>query len=71
MTKSYNVGIIGMGYVGLTLAIAFAQRGVNVTGVEVRQDILDSIKSGKAHFKELGIDEALPKCIRNGSLSFA
>ena len=71
MTKSYNVGIIGMGYVGLTLAIAFAQRGVNVTGVEVRQDILDSIKSGKAHFKELGIDEALQKCIRNGSLSFA
>ncbi|MGD1945402.1 MAG: nucleotide sugar dehydrogenase [Croceivirga sp.] len=58
-----KVGIVGMGYVGLTLSIASALRGIKVYGVEKNKKILDSIKKGRAHFYEPHIDEFLELCI--------
>jgi len=66
-----RVCIIGMGYVGLTLAIALAMRGVKTTGVEINKDILGSIRMGEPHFKEAGIEVALKSCIASGKLSFS
>ena len=54
-----NVGVIGLGYVGLTLSIIAAKKGLNVYGIENNKDTLTSIKSGKAHFFEKGLDNAL------------
>ena len=39
-----RVGVIGLGYVGLTLAIAAADRGVDVYGVEVNENIKNCLK---------------------------
>jgi len=54
-----NVGVVGLGYVGLTFSIVAARKGINVYGVEKNDDILDSIKNKKAHFFEKGINSAL------------
>ncbi|MBP5158621.1 MAG: nucleotide sugar dehydrogenase [Treponema sp.] len=54
-----NIGIIGLGYVGLTLGIAAADKGINVYGIEVNQHIKDCIRQGKAHFYEPGIDNMI------------
>ncbi len=54
-----NIGIIGLGYVGLTLGIAAAGSGINVWGIEKEQSIKDSLKDGKAHFFEPGIDNRI------------
>ena len=51
-----NIGIIGLGYVGLTLAMAAVENGISVFGVETNREIKDSLKRGKAHFYEPGID---------------
>ena len=51
-----NIGIIGLGYVGLTLAMAAADAGINVYGVEVSEMIKKSLAKGKAHFYEPGLD---------------
>lgn len=51
-----RIGIIGLGYVGLTLAIAAADNGVDVYGVEVDQHIKDCLKENHAHFFEPGLD---------------
>ena len=45
-----TIGIIGLGYVGLTLGICAASKGINVYGVEVNQHIKDCLKENKAHF---------------------
>ena len=49
-----NVGIIGLGYVGLTLAVVAASKGINTYGIEVNAHIKDCLKNNKAHFFEIG-----------------
>lgn len=52
-----RVGVIGMGYVGLTLAAALAKRGFAVYGVDTQPQVLESLAAGKPHIFEPGIDE--------------
>lgn len=48
-----TIGIIGLGYVGLTFAIAAADKGITVYGVEKEQRIKQSLADGHAHFLNL------------------
>ena len=48
-----NIGIIGLGYVGLPLAIQFAKSGANVLGLDVDQIKVDSINNGKSYIKHI------------------
>lgn len=59
--KDLNIGIIGLGYVGLTLGIAAADSGITTYGIEVNQHIKDCLKQDKAHFFEPGLDELIEK----------
>ncbi|WP_158889489.1 nucleotide sugar dehydrogenase [Amycolatopsis anabasis] len=52
-----RVGIIGMGYVGLTLTAALARKGYQVHGVDVQPAVLNSLARGKPHIFEPGVDE--------------
>ena len=56
-----RIGIIGLGYVGLTLAIAAADAGVTVYGVEVNPKIKECLSHDKAHFFEPGLDSLIKK----------
>lgn len=56
-----RIGVIGLGYVGLTLAVAAAARGIDVYGVEVNQHIKDCLKENKAHFYEPGLDNLIAR----------
>lgn len=63
-----KIGIIGLGYVGLTLAIAFARKGIEVIGIEKNKKIYNSLKKGEAHFYEENLNQSLLKCIKNSKL---
>ena len=52
-----RIGVIGMGYVGLTLTAAMAHKGYEMYGVEVQPAILDSLSHGQPHIFEPGIAE--------------
>jgi len=65
-----EVCIIGMGFVGLTLAIIVAEKGFRVIGVEINDRTLSELKDGKSHFHETGLKERLKKVIANKSLTF-
>ena len=45
MTKRYTIGIIGLGYVGLPLAIAFADH-FNVVGYDINQERVSDLNQG-------------------------
>lgn len=54
-----KICILGLGYVGLTLAVHAARNGYEVHGVEVLEATLDTINSGHAPFHEPGIDRLI------------
>src|ERR671939_108461 len=45
-TRTARVGVIGLGYVGLPLAVEFAHAGFDVTGFDVDQTKTDQINAG-------------------------
>jgi UDP-N-acetyl-D-glucosamine dehydrogenase len=47
--KSAVVGIIGLGYVGLPLAVAFAEAGFKVLGFDIQQKTVDKVDRGTAY----------------------
>src|SRR2546426_11938226 len=52
------VGIIGLGYVGLPLAVAFAEEGCEVIGVDVDSRRVDAIAAGDSYIEDVS-SEAL------------
>jgi len=58
-----NIGIIGLGYVGLTLAAVASARGFTVYAVEVNNDIKNSLSKSEAHFYEPGLNSILHSSI--------
>ncbi|HEY72841.1 MAG: UDP-N-acetyl-D-glucosamine dehydrogenase [Chloroflexi bacterium] len=66
--RTARVAIIGLGYVGLPLATAFAQAGFRVTGVDVNQSKVDSIAAGKSYIPDVPDDELAPH-IQTGRLT--
>lgn len=56
-----QVGIIGLGYVGLTLAITAAECGIEVYGTEISQTIKECLKQNRAHFFEPGLDALIKR----------
>ena len=64
-----TVCIIGLGYVGLTLAVTMAECGFKVMGIEKRKDVVDDLIKGKPHFYEPKLEQVLSQVISNGQLS--
>ncbi len=52
-SKKFNAGVIGLGYVGLPLAIAFARAGVHVTGFDVDKEKVEKIKRGVSYIGDV------------------
>jgi UDP-N-acetyl-D-glucosamine dehydrogenase len=48
-----NVGIVGMGYVGLPLGVAFAEAGHNVVGLDVSQVKVDALNRGESYVEDI------------------
>ncbi len=55
--RSARVGIIGLGYVGLPLAVAFGKAGFSVIGVDVDADRVARLRLGESPVEDVGSDE--------------
>ncbi|HEY6051581.1 MAG TPA: nucleotide sugar dehydrogenase, partial [Thermoanaerobaculia bacterium] len=51
--KSLVIGVLGLGYVGLPLALAFAEKSFAVVGFDVDPSKVDALKSGKSYIQHL------------------
>lgn len=67
-TSHFDIGVIGLGYVGLTLATVLAEAGNKVIGVEKRSEVVDQTNAGIPHFSETGLPEALSRVVGANSL---
>src|SRR3984893_18098391 len=56
-SKQVRVGMIGLGYVGLPLAVEFAKAGLDVTGFDVDQTKVDLINQGSTYIPDVEAHE--------------
>jgi nucleotide sugar dehydrogenase len=52
-----HVVTLGMGYVGFTLSLVLADRGFYTTGVDIDEEKINALRSGKSYIHEKGLDE--------------
>lgn len=55
----YDVCVIGLGYIGLPTALFIAQKGQRVLGVDINQEVVNSLSNGLVHIEENGLQETL------------
>jgi UDP-N-acetyl-D-mannosaminuronic acid dehydrogenase len=58
---STDVSVIGLGRVGLPLALCFADAGLSVIGIDKDPERLEALRGGRMPFKEPGTDELLAR----------
>ena len=51
--KSCLVGVVGLGYVGLPLAVEFAQAGFRVVGIDTNRAVVKAVGSGRSHIDDV------------------
>ena len=68
--RAARVGVIGLGYVGLPLAVAFGKAGFSVLGVDVDPERVARLTAGESPVEDVGSDD-LATLVAAGRLSIA
>jgi UDP-N-acetyl-D-mannosaminuronic acid dehydrogenase len=71
MSYERCISVIGLGRVGLPLALCFADRGMRVLGVDHDRAVLESIRAGRMPWSEAGTQELLDRVSASGRLELA
>lgn len=58
--RSARIGIVGMGYVGLPLAVEFAEAGFNVVALDVNADKVDILNNGVSYIEDIASSRLKP-----------
>jgi UDP-N-acetyl-D-glucosamine dehydrogenase len=65
--KQARLGVIGLGYVGLPLAVEFARAGFQVIGFDVAEDKVKELKAGRSYIPDVP-SEHVAEVIKSGTL---
>jgi UDP-N-acetyl-D-glucosamine dehydrogenase len=68
--KDAHVCVVGLGYVGLPLAMTLAQAGFHVTGIDVSDERVVAVNTGKSYIADVADDEIRP-LVASGRLTAA
>ncbi|HEY3590611.1 MAG TPA: NAD(P)-binding domain-containing protein, partial [Buttiauxella sp.] len=63
-----TISVIGLGYIGLPTAAAFASKQQNVVGVDINQHAVDTINRGAIHIVEPDLDKVVKTAVEGGFL---
>lgn len=63
-----TISVIGLGYIGLPTAAAFASRKKSVIGIDVNQHAVDTINKGQIHIVEPDLDKVVKQAVEEGHL---
>ena len=66
-----EVSVVGLGRVGLPLALSFADRGLRVIGIDNDPTRLGAVREGRMPFAETGAEDLLERVIEGGRLSLS
>lgn len=63
-----NICVIGLGYIGLPTASILANKGFNVYGIDINENIISTINKGKIHIVENKLRTSVKSAISSGKL---
>jgi UDP-N-acetyl-D-mannosaminuronic acid dehydrogenase len=66
-----SVAIVGLGRIGLPLALTFADRGLHVVGIDKDPEVLRAISERRMPFHETGTQELLERVVESGRLELS
>ncbi|NQV16172.1 nucleotide sugar dehydrogenase [bacterium] len=66
--KDITIGVIGLGYVGLPLAVEFGKVGIRTIGIDVNADRVDQLNRGENYIQDVQ-DAELKKLVEDGTFS--
>jgi len=69
-TRQARIGVAGLGHVGLPLAIAFAEAGFQVLGIDIDAEKISRLHAGQSYLPHLPLP-SLPELVRTGRLQAA
>ena len=68
---SYDINVLGLGYIGLPTASIFATKGKKVLGVDVVPRVVETINRGDIHIEEPDLDVLVRAAVQSGNLRAA
>lgn len=69
-TQTARVGVIGLGYVGLPLALTYLEKGFNVVGLDINFNKVKSLSEGNSYIKDIS-DQDIRQAKLNGNIHFS
>lgn len=63
-----TICVIGLGYIGLPTAATLATRGIDVIGLDVSQQVVDTVNNGQIHIVEPDLDVLVKGAVNAGRL---
>jgi UDP-N-acetyl-D-mannosaminuronic acid dehydrogenase len=66
--KDVVVTVVGLGYVGLPTAAIFANRGLQVIGVDINKKVIEAVSSGSILIQESGLSQIVRNVIAEGKM---
>lgn len=68
---TYDICVLGLGYIGLPTASIFATKGKQVLGVDVMPHVVETINRGDIHIEEPDLDVLVRAAVQSGNLKAA
>ncbi|MFW5811409.1 MAG: UDP-N-acetyl-D-mannosamine dehydrogenase [Alkalispirochaetaceae bacterium] len=69
MKDDLRITVVGLGYIGLPTAALLANRGYRVHGIDVLENVVDTINQGKIHIVEPDLDSFVRSAVGSGKLT--
>src|SRR5207248_5996238 len=66
--RQARVGIVGLGYVGLPLAVEFAKAGFEVTGIDLSESKVAKVNAGESYIADIP-DSVFRSLVRSGKIT--
>lgn len=67
-SRQFTVAVVGLGYVGLPLAVEFARRGIRTFGIDIDASKIDALRGGHNYIQDLD-DDVVAQVVGSGLLS--
>ena len=63
-----KVSVIGLGYIGLPTAAIISNREIVTFGIDINDDVVDSVNNGKIHITDPGLKKIVQESVESGFL---
>ena len=63
-----KVTTVGLGYIGLPTSALIASNGIEVFGVDINPEVVETINQGKIHIIEPDLEDAVAQAVEKGYL---